>query len=593
MLLPSLALTQATGFKTVGSSGVAAQMIFVPPRTNTVVFLDNYHANYGLGADLKTGAHSPNAWKYEGSEMAVFGSEYNLANNTVRALRPKSNTFCSAGAFFPNGTMLNLSGAEADWEGVGVEEGFDKMRIFPPGPCEKDVCTADWVELATPLQSKRWYPTSITMTDGSILVVGGSNKGGLVLNEASINVPTYEIIHVDGRQPKAPVTLPILEFTDAENLDPGKSYNLYPILHTLPNGEGKDLVFTIAGNRTVVWDYANDTLVKALPDTPMQPRTFPSSATSVLLPLLAPDYEPTVLVCGGSSGDMPAPKALDDCWRISPNSVKPEWVADDVMPNGAQTMTVRRYLKWVILGLVLTWRQDAIALPDGTFLFINGAHTGSAGGFQADDPVLAPMIYDPNAPAGKRFTNMPPTTIPRMYHSVATLLPSGEVLVAGSNPAVMYTADGKVGGGWPKFQNNGKTCALEQQQRKESAFPLEYRVEIFTPPYLKDVNTRGRPQITAVPETIAYGAKFTISGKLKGVERMSGTIGITLMSQGFNTHSMSMGQRVVMLEFKAVADSYDFTVTAPRDASVMPPGIYLLFVTQEGVPSEGSWINLA
>ena len=81
--------------------------------------------------------------------------------------------------------------------------------------------------------------------DGSILVVGGSNVGGLVLNEASINVPTYEIVfvdirylrehrlirnrHKDGTQPKAPVTLPILEFTQAENLDANKSYNLYPL----------------------------------------------------------------------------------------------------------------------------------------------------------------------------------------------------------------------------------------------------------------------------------------------------------------------------------------------------------------------------
>lgn len=35
--------------------------------------------------------------------------------------------------------------------------------------------------------------------------------------------------YVDGSTPKAPVTLPILEFTKEENLDPGKSYNLYPI----------------------------------------------------------------------------------------------------------------------------------------------------------------------------------------------------------------------------------------------------------------------------------------------------------------------------------------------------------------------------
>jgi hypothetical protein len=35
----------------------------------------------------------------------------------------------------------------------------------------------------------------LNQADGSVLVVGGSNKGGLVLNEASINVPTYEIVY--------------------------------------------------------------------------------------------------------------------------------------------------------------------------------------------------------------------------------------------------------------------------------------------------------------------------------------------------------------------------------------------------------------
>ena len=69
----------------------------------------------------------------------------------------------------------------------------------------------------------------MTTVNGDILVVGGSNVGGLVLNEASINVPTYERVYKDGRVAPAPVTLPILVFTAAQNLVPGKSYNLYPI----------------------------------------------------------------------------------------------------------------------------------------------------------------------------------------------------------------------------------------------------------------------------------------------------------------------------------------------------------------------------
>ena len=71
--------------------------------------------------------------------------------------------------------------------------------------------------------------------DGSVLVVGGANSGGLVLNEASINVPTYEIIYPDNRAAQAPVQLPILQFTADENLVPGKSYNLYPMRESIEN----------------------------------------------------------------------------------------------------------------------------------------------------------------------------------------------------------------------------------------------------------------------------------------------------------------------------------------------------------------------
>ena len=132
-----------------------------------------------------------------------------------------------------------------------MAEGFDKLRTFSPGPCTEGACIQDWVEETTLLQHKRWYPSAQTLVDGSVLVVGGSDAGGLVLNEASINVPSmfvsllwlnslivssplilfvaYEIIFQDGRTPPAEFTLPILQFTDAQNLEPDYSYNLYPM----------------------------------------------------------------------------------------------------------------------------------------------------------------------------------------------------------------------------------------------------------------------------------------------------------------------------------------------------------------------------
>ena len=212
---------------------------------------------------------------------------------------------------------------------------------------------------------------------------------------------------------------------------------------------------------------------------------------------------------------------------------------------------------------------------------------------QADDPVFVPLMYDPSAVAGSRFTSMPATTIPRLYHSVAILLPSGEVLVAGSNPAVGYSLEGTVGSLWPKFYNNGHIAALEQQQSNTSHYPTEYRVEIFSPPYLSEISVHGRPLITDLPASITYGETFTISARLEKGARIRGAVQINLVAQGFHTHGQSMTQKLIKCGFKVVANSYDISVIAPRDASVVPPGIYLLFAVEDGIPSEGKWIALS
>lgn len=102
--------------------------------------------------------------------------------------------------------------------------------------------------------------------------------------------------------------------------------------------------------------------------------------------------------------------------------------------------------------------SNFIVLPDGRLLNLNGAalgefyiqfqlqrvfltchcfsSTGTAGygnnswaigHSYADDPVLLPAIYDPAAAAGKRWSSdgLSPSTVPRLYHSSATLLPDG------------------------------------------------------------------------------------------------------------------------------------------------------------------------
>lgn len=56
-----------------------------------------------------------------------------------------------------------------------------------------------------------------------------------------------------------------------------------------------------------------------------------------------------------------------------------------------------------------------------------GNNSWAIGHSYADDPVLLPAIYDPAAAAGKRWSSdgLSPSTVPRLYHSSATLLPDG------------------------------------------------------------------------------------------------------------------------------------------------------------------------
>jgi hypothetical protein len=52
----------------------------------------------------------------------------------------------------------------------------------------------------------------------------------------------------------------------------------------------------------------------------------------------------------------------------------------------------------------------------------------------AAEPLGTPVIYDPNAPAGQRWSNagLDSSQIARLYHSSAILLPDASVLIAGS-----------------------------------------------------------------------------------------------------------------------------------------------------------------
>jgi len=67
-------------------------------------------------------------------------------------------------------------------------------------------------------------------------------------------------------------------------------------------------------------------------------------------------------------------------------------------------------------------------------MILNGARHGAAGFGLANDPNLNAVLYDPAQPIGSRFAILNDTIVARLYHSEATLLPDGRVLVSGSDP---------------------------------------------------------------------------------------------------------------------------------------------------------------
>ena len=145
--------------------------------------------------------------------------------------------------------------------------------------------------------------------------------------------------------------------------------------------------------------------------------------------------------------------------------------------------------------------------------------------------------------------------IPRLYHSMALLLPDASVLVGGG------------GAPGPLKNLNG---------------------EIYYPPYLFTSSgaPAARPSIDSAPAALDIGQGFTMNVTASTVSR------VTLVKTGAVTHSFNMDQRFLELPFAAAADG-TLSVSAPQRASDATPGYYLLFVIDgDGVPSVGRIVRV-
>ncbi|MEO7165514.1 MAG: galactose oxidase-like domain-containing protein [Chthoniobacterales bacterium] len=364
-----------------------------------------------------------------------------------------------------------------------------------------DPATEKFTQVET-MADGRWYATVTALGDGGLMTFSGRDEEGKI-NKA------VELYHIgSGFSPEyvAPWTPP-----------------LYPRLHLLPNGDifypGKSSnLFTPATHtwtlnvaRTV---YASD-------------RSYDGS---VLLPLRPETgYTPRVFVMGGNS---PATATAE--------------VIDLSLPSPAWRMTASMSLPRI--------QMNAVLLPSGKVLALGG----SAISKDVSTASLAADLFDP---VTENWSSAGVGTYPRLYHSVALLMPDATVWVAGSNP---------------------------------SRDLYEKHMEIYSPAYLFATDGNGnaipaiRPVIRDAPTEIGYGSAFRIRTP------DAATIGsVVLARAGSTTHAFDMEQRLIGLSFNATA-SGKLTATAPPNGFIAPPGYYMLFIlNQAGVPSVAKFVHLS
>lgn len=437
-----------------------------------------------------------------------------------RSLHVKTDIFCAAGVTLPDkaGRQLNVGG----WSGRSTYG----VRLFTPDGFDGTPGVSDWQEDETKISllDGRWYPSAINLANGSVLVVGGETGS----NAAA--TPTVEIL-----------PLPVGGYSKymdwLQRTDPN---NLYPFMWVLPSGG----IFIMYYNEGRILDERTLDTTKVLPLIPGSVnndgsgRTYPLEGTGVMLPLYWPYTEPaTFMACGGSSTG--AGQAIDNCVSVQPTIAEPVYTIE--------RMPTPRVMSCMC------------ALPDGTYLILNGALQGVAGFGLATGPNLQAVLYDPSKAVGHRMSIMASTIVARLYHSEAILLPDGRVLVSGSNP------------------EDGKN-------------PEEYRVEVFSPPYA--LNGQIPPTYTLNKKDWAYSdEEITLtatipSGNLAAVR-------VSMMAAVSSTHGNSMGQRTLFLKATCTGGvSATCSIIAPPSSHVAPPGWYQIFLLDGARPGKGLWIRV-
>jgi galactose oxidase-like protein len=352
----------------------------------------------------------------------------------------------------------------------------------------------DSIRPARPMAYKRWYPSIVAMPSGEMLVLGGRTAPS---DSAAI---TPELFN--------PTTGWSTLSGATSDLAFREDYGwFYPRAFLRPDG---DVFLVDFAGRIWTIDTSNTGTIEQ-----SQTSTLKGSPT---LPTLM--YAPGMLLSLRMTGSDNSPVAASE--TIAFNGSKPL-----ITPTGP----IDQLRHW----------SNATVLADGR-VFVNG---GSAVANQLPG-ILSSQIWDPSTGA---WTAGASATIPRLYHSIALLLPDATVLTAA--------------GGAPGPLKN-------------------LNAEIYFPPYLYlndgSGNPAPRPTLVSAPSDIAVGKTVTATvGSTDTISR------VTFVRTGSVTHSTNNDQRFIDLPFTQSGNVIQASL--PGNSNVLLPGYYMMFVFEGYTPS--------
>jgi hypothetical protein len=414
--------------------------------------------------------------------------------------------FCGGDTLLADGRLLSAGGTGH----YNPFTGRNDVTVFDPA-------TQAW-SFVKPMAHGRWYPTLIALGDGRVLAASGltedfANPHNNTLEIYDPAANEWQLLHFAPGFPGLPLYAHLFQLGDGR---------------VFFNGGRMDDDLQVD---PCLIDFTHDP-VQTVPIGGLPAGGLRNQSASVLLP---PAQDQRVIIMGGGPAGKPnKTDATDNVDMVDFKDPNPHFVP--IAP-----------LNFPRLHL------NAVLLPDHT-VFVTGGSLK-----QEDQPLarLQPEIYDP---ATNTWTPMAQSTVPRLYHSTALLLPDGRVVAAGGNP-------------------EGGTHVQWDQDPNE-----EMQLEVFSPPYL----FRGpRPPITAAPTQCAHGQTIQIRSPQAANIRWA-----SLVRNCVTTHSFDGSQRLVDLDVVS-RNGGVVTATVPRNANIAPPGWYMLFlVDNAGIPSVANWIHL-